>query len=152
MELKIPEPSWTLDELANRAGISPRTVRFYVQRGLIPAPLFRGPRTIYPQTNLVRLQAIRRLQERFLPLDAIKLELQRMTFDQMRLVAKGGTPPSLATSAAPTPPSPPTTTVDESATWQRWQLAPGLELQLSQNADDRSRALAERIRELARAG
>ena len=142
----------TLAELAKRAGMTPRTVRYYLQRGLLPAPRFMGPNTGYEEFNLVRLQAIRRLQERFMPLDAIKQELQRMTLDQMRAVAKGGTPPSLATSAAPTPPSPPTATVDEPATWQRWQLAPGLELQLSQNADDRSRALAERIRELARAG
>jgi DNA-binding transcriptional MerR regulator len=142
----------TLAELSKRAGIPPRTVRFYLQRGLLLAPEFRGRHTGYEEANLVRLQAIRRLQDRFLPLDAIKLELQRMTPEQIRAVAKGGTPPSLAAAAQATRPAPPTATGEDGATWQRWELAPGLELHLSQSADGRSRALAEKLRELARAG
>src|SRR5258708_23069676 len=97
--MRLREGTWSLDELAKRAGLTPRTVRYYVQRGLIPAPRFQGTKTGYAEHNLVRLQAIRRLQDRFLPLVAIKLELQRMTPEQIRVVAKGGTPPLLAASA-----------------------------------------------------
>jgi DNA-binding transcriptional MerR regulator len=150
--MRLREGTWSLDELAKRAGMTPRTVRYYVQRGLLPAPRFQGPVTGYAESNLVRLQAIRRLQDRFLPLDAIKLEFQRMTPEQIRVVAKGGTPPPLAASAPAIAPEPPNATGDEVAIWQRWKLAPGLELHLSQSADGRSRALAEKLRELARAG
>ncbi len=151
MRLRLPEGHWNLNELAKRAGITPRTVRYYVQRGLLPAPRFRGPVTGYQEENLVRLQAIRRLQERFLPL-AIKLELQRMTAEQIRELAKGGTPPPLAAPRPAIAPDPPKATRDEAATWQRWELAPGLELHLSQSADGRSRTLAEKLRELSKAG
>ena len=64
-----------IDELAERAGVSPRTVRYYVQRGLLPAPEFRGPDTAYGEEHLHRLKAIRVLQERHLPLDAIEATL-----------------------------------------------------------------------------
>ncbi len=141
----------TLAELSKRAGMTPRTVRFYLHRGLLLAPRFRGRHTGYKEENLPRLQAIRRLQDRFLPLDAIKVELQRMTLEQIRDLARGGKTPPLAPVPA-IPPDPPTAKVDDVATWQRWQLAPGLELHLSQSADGRSRALAESLMELARSG
>jgi DNA-binding transcriptional MerR regulator len=150
--MRLREGTWSLNELAKRAGMTPRTVRYYVQRGLIPAPRFQGPMTGYAESSLVRLQAIRRLQDRFLPLDAIKVELQRMTPEQVRLVAKGGTPPPLAASASAIAPESPNATRDEVATWQRWELAPGLELHLSQSADGPSRELAQKLRDLARAG
>ena len=53
METRRPS-RWKLDELAERAGVSARTVRYYVQRGLVPAPEFRGPETAYgPEHVLV---------------------------------------------------------------------------------------------------
>ena len=50
---------YKLEELARAAGTSPRTVRYYVQRGLLPAPAFRGKDTAYGPEHLVRLRAIR---------------------------------------------------------------------------------------------
>ena len=72
-----PDKRWKLDELAAAAGVSARTVRYYVQRGLLPAPVFRGRDTVYSDAHLIRLQAIRRLQDRFLPLDEIQAEIER---------------------------------------------------------------------------
>ena len=70
-----------LDELAERAGVSPRTVRYYVQRGLLAAPEFRGPDTVYEAEHLARLKAIRVLQSRHLPLDAIQEALTGRSVD-----------------------------------------------------------------------
>src|SRR5712664_1751783 len=123
--MSLFDGTWTLNELAKRAGMTPRTVRFYVQRGLLVAPRFRARDTGYEEANLFRLQAIRRLQERFLPLDAIKLELQRLTPEQIRELAKGGKPPPLAALAPAISPDPPKAQGDDVATWQRWELAPG---------------------------
>ena len=67
---------YKLDELAAAAGVPVRTVRYYVQRGLLPPPVFRGRDTSYDEGHLARLSLIKRLQdERFLPLDAIAAEL-----------------------------------------------------------------------------
>lgn len=90
------QSEWKLTELAEAVGVSPRTVRYYVQRGLLPAPPFRGPDTVYGEEHLVRLKAIRVLQARFLPLDAIQAELQRLSLDELRQLADS--------DATPTPP------------------------------------------------
>ena len=153
---------WKLAQLAGRAGLAPRTVRYYVQRGLLPAPVFRGADTTYNEEHLLRLKAIRRLQERFLPLDAIQVELQRLSPDSIRALAEGGDAPPLA-AAPPTrhgenrprdssasAPEPTRATAADSPAWERWQLAPGLELHVSQAADARSRALADKLRDLAK--
>ena len=83
------ERHWKLDALARQAGISPRTVRYYVQRGLLPPPVFRGRDTAYSEEHLLRLRAIRRLQERFLPLDAIQRELEQRSLAELQALAEG---------------------------------------------------------------
>ena len=71
---------YKLDELAEAAEISVRTVRYYVQRGLIAPPVFRGKDTVYSGGHLLRLKLIKKLQdERFLPLDAIAQQLDGLT-------------------------------------------------------------------------
>ena len=60
-----------LDELARAAGISPRTVRYSVQRGLLPPPSFRGKDSSYGASHLLRLKVIRVLQAAFYPLENI---------------------------------------------------------------------------------
>src|SRR5437763_8681914 len=87
------DKTWKLDELASETGISARTVRYYVQRGLLPAPVFRGRDTAYSEEHLIRLHAIRRLQDRFLPLDAIQAELERRSLEELRQLAHGQAPP-----------------------------------------------------------
>ncbi len=147
---------WKLTELAEAVGVSPRTVRYYVQRGLLPAPPFKGPDTVYGEEHLLRLKAIRALQARFLPLDAIQVELARLDPEEMRALAEAepsteppapvpvlGVPsPEKAKAAAPVPPS------DGVTSWRRWVLAPGLELHLGDSADAKTRALVERVRAL----
>ncbi len=151
---------WKLTELAEAAGVSPRTVRYYVQRGLLPAPPFKGPDTVYGEEHLVRLKAIRVLQARFLPLDAIQVELMRLGPDELKALAE--TDPTQEPPAAegaepvPAPPAPPVPVKAEApapsaaaeTSWRRWELAPGLELHLADTADAKTRALAERMRAL----
>lgn len=72
-------PTYKLQELADEAGIAPRTVRYYVQRGLLPAPEFRGKDTAYGREHLLRLQVIKRLQQAHLPLDEIQSHLMNAT-------------------------------------------------------------------------
>jgi DNA-binding transcriptional MerR regulator len=114
--------TYKLDELAAAAGVSARTVRYYVQRGLLPAPAFRGRDTVYDGNHLRRLRAIKRLQEQYLPLDAIQVELERRgawELEGLPVVPPPAAQPALAPATQPAP---------APERWLRWELAPGVEL------------------------
>lgn len=81
-------PTYKLEELAAAAGVSPRTVRYYVQRGLLTAPEFRGKDTAYGREHLLRLHAIKHLQEAHLPLDEIQVRLTNATEAELIRLAK----------------------------------------------------------------
>ncbi len=68
-------PTWTLAELAEAAGLTRRTVRYYIARGLLPGPAGAGRGARYGPAHLERLLEIRRLQDRGLTLDAIATAL-----------------------------------------------------------------------------
>ncbi len=63
---------WTIDELAQRAGCSVDTVRFYTRQGLLPDIERRGRSVLYGQPHLDRLRQIQSLQARHFTLAAIK--------------------------------------------------------------------------------
>lgn len=64
-----------IDELADRAGVSRRTVRYYVQRGLLPAPTGVGRGKHYTEAHLARLVRVRELQEQGVALADIAARL-----------------------------------------------------------------------------
>jgi DNA-binding transcriptional MerR regulator len=62
-----------IDELAQRAGVPTRTIRYYTQQGLLPSPRLQGRVGYYDDQHLDRLRLIKELQEkRFLPLSVIR--------------------------------------------------------------------------------
>jgi DNA-binding transcriptional MerR regulator len=66
-----------IGELARRAGVSPRTVRFYEALGLLPAPpRSEGGYRLYGEDDLRRLRFVRRARELGLPLREIRRLLQ----------------------------------------------------------------------------
>lgn len=142
------DESYKLEELAERAGMSVRTVRYYLQRGLLEPPPFRGKDTAYGPDHLVRLRAIRRLQERFLPLDAIQAELAGRSAAEMERIASSPAPmPSAHAAAARVgqdAAKPGLTERMERGV--RVHLAPGVELWISESATPADRRLAERAR------
>ena len=71
----------TIDELAARAGMTVRTVRFYAGRGLIPPPRLRGRTGLYGPEHLARLELVRELQALGLTLAAIERHLERIPAD-----------------------------------------------------------------------
>lgn len=76
------EPTLTIDELAARAGVTVRTVRFYGTRGLLPPPVL-GPRRVghYGREHLARLALIEELQHQGMTLAAIERYLKRLPDD-----------------------------------------------------------------------
>ncbi len=69
-------------ELARQAGVTPRTVRYYVEQGLLPPP-GRGRIAEYTAEHLKALRLIQRLKEHYLPLDEIRDTLQRLTAQEV---------------------------------------------------------------------
>lgn len=82
MTTGVPEPTLTVDELAARAGVTVRTVRFYSTRGLLPPPVI-GPRRVgrYGPEHLSRLALIEELQHQGMTLSAIERYLDALPDD-----------------------------------------------------------------------
>ncbi|MFF9277112.1 MerR family transcriptional regulator [Streptomyces griseosporeus] len=76
------EPTLTIDELAARAGVTVRTVRFYGTKGLLPPPVL-GPRRVgrYGAGHLARLALIEELQHQGMTLAAIERYLRQLPAD-----------------------------------------------------------------------
>jgi DNA-binding transcriptional MerR regulator len=66
---------YRIDELANRAGVTSRTVRAYQARGLLPPPELKGRTGYYSDEHLQRLRIIDELQQRGFSLAAIRQTL-----------------------------------------------------------------------------
>jgi DNA-binding transcriptional MerR regulator len=68
----MPVSEMSIGDLASATGVSARAVRFYVQQGLLHAPLGRGRGSHYDPTHLARLQQILEFQQAGHSLDAIR--------------------------------------------------------------------------------
>ncbi|MEU7057681.1 MerR family transcriptional regulator [Streptomyces sp. NPDC046197] len=79
MTTDAAQPALTIDELAARAGVTVRTVRFYSSRGLLPPPAI-GPRRVghYGRDHLARLALIEEMQHQGMTLAAIERHLRQL--------------------------------------------------------------------------
>lgn len=98
---------YTIGELAEMGGVSRRTVRFYVQEGLIPPPAGLGRGAHYRKEHLEALLRVKAMQERGLLLEEIRLTL-----------SSGKTRPVAAKSPLPV----------SRSHWSRMEILPGLEI------------------------
>ncbi|MFJ9868146.1 MerR family transcriptional regulator [Streptomyces sp. NPDC101165] len=82
MTSEAEEPTLTIDELAARAGLTVRTVRFYSSKGLLPPPVI-GPRRVghYGPGHVARLALIEELQQQGMTLAAIERYLGQLPPD-----------------------------------------------------------------------
>jgi DNA-binding transcriptional MerR regulator len=150
--------SMSISELAEAAGVTPRTIRFYVAEGLLPPPGGAGANREYTAEHLLRLRAIRRLKDAYLPLGEIRRRLASMSPDELRALVDQPEPPppanaleylagvmpsirprqaerSMAAPPAGAPPMAPAPAAapmrpspPRSSEWRRIELAPGIEL------------------------
>jgi DNA-binding transcriptional MerR regulator len=79
----VDDPILELAQLAELAGVSPRTIRYYVSQGLLPAPASRGPGPNYTREHLVRLRAVKALQREHLPLAEIRRRLEGLSEEEV---------------------------------------------------------------------
>jgi DNA-binding transcriptional MerR regulator len=107
-------PCYAIGDLADLGDVSRRTVRYYVQEGLLPSPFGLGRGRHYGPEHLERLLKIKGMQEEGRTLDEIR-----------QLLAGRGVPRRVAPRAAePLPRS----------LWRRLTLAPGVELHVANTA------------------
>ena len=73
----MPVPTYSLNELASLADVTPRTIRFYISQGLLPSPDPEGQKTRYTDEHLALLLAIKKLQSVHMPLAEIRRRARR---------------------------------------------------------------------------
>ena len=96
------ETAYTIGDLADAAGTTPRTIRYYTAEGLLPPPDTRGRYALYSQEHLDRLRLIARLKDAYLPLGEIKARMEQLSSGEIRhlLADYGGQPAPTPASAA----------------------------------------------------
>lgn len=88
---------YRISELAREAGVTKRTIHYYIGRGLLPPPEGAGVASSYNEEHLVKLRLIKKLQEQYLPLVKIRDILAAMNLDEAKEVL--AQPGSLSGSA-----------------------------------------------------
>ena len=120
------ESRYAIQDLADLADVSRRTVRYYVQEGLIPAPLGVGRGRHYAQAHLNRLLQVKELQAAGRTLDEIRATL-----------VDGAAARPVRRAAASFP---------DRSIWRRLQIAPGIEVHVAHHV---TLPGPNRLRELA---
>jgi DNA-binding transcriptional MerR regulator len=106
---------YAIGDLADLGGVSRRTVRYYVQEGLLPPPLGVGRGNHYGSEHLDQLLRVKTLQESGRTLEEIRRALER--------------PGERSASVSATE-----SEVELSRTmWRRLSIAPGVELHVAGN-------------------
>lgn len=162
------DTSFSLADLSDQARVSVRTIRFYIQQGLLPAPESRGPGAHYGSEHLDRLLLIRRMQREHLPLAEIRRRLEEMgPAEVKRLLEREPLPESSAaeyiratlggstsvreqpSDYTQRPSAPPPKTVERS-TWDRVAFSPDVELHIRRPLSREQNRQVERLIEAAR--
>ncbi len=160
--MAIDSDDFDIQELADRAGLSVRTVRFYQAEGLLAAPGTRGKASRYGQADLRRLILIKRLQQQRLTLAEVRARVVALDAEgvesELALLGAGrsgaaayarsvrlGTPShtgpggGLRRGAAP-----------QTTTWDRIAISPQIELHIRRPLSRPEQNLVERLVALAR--
>jgi DNA-binding transcriptional MerR regulator len=103
---------YAIEELATLGGVSRRTIRYYVQEGLIPAPTGLGRGNHYTPEHLEQLLRVKAMQESGRTLVEIRRALGHVSNRQSVAQSKGEELPSRSL-------------------WRRMTVAPGVELHLA---------------------
>lgn len=187
----MDQEGYSINELAEKVGVSVRTIRYYIIEGLLPAPDMKGRYATYSEEYSTRLELILKLKNAFLPLKEIRdrivgldpqqiremldrletgnsgqsmqmfdmLPPQKMMIKEQPLGGaleylaanlnapklEGQQPAEAARKIPPQPSRPQRRQARPSESWQRIELAPGLEIHVRVQEEPYYR---ERIRQI----
>jgi len=77
------QSEYWISELAALSGVSTRTIRYYIQEGLLPQPEIRGKYAVFTDEYMHRLRLIKYLKDAYLPLNKIRELLNSLTESQV---------------------------------------------------------------------
>ena len=80
----MDKESYLINQLAERAGVTVRTIRYYVNEGLLPPPQTKGRYSAYDEDYLYRIKLIKFYKESYLPLSRIRELLDEMSPEEIR--------------------------------------------------------------------
>ena len=139
----MPTNTYDLNHLCDISGVSPRTIYYYVQQGLLPHPGARGPAARYDRRHLLRLQLIRKLKEEHLPLVEIREKLSALSDAKVEQAVTGVSEPSPTSGTAPT-------AAPARSQWDRIALTKDVELHVRRPLPRERNRQVERLLEEAR--
>jgi DNA-binding transcriptional MerR regulator len=158
---------YTLQQLAGEAGVTPRTIRYYIAQGLLASP-GAGSGARYSDAHLERLRLIRQLQRNHLPLAEIRKQIERgsaLDYVQAVLEPRARAAPSapaepprpmfaLSMPSAPAWVRPPTRQSPQAepdrSQWDRVSLTPDVELHVRRPLTRDQNRRVDRLISLAR--
>lgn len=79
----MSENEFLISDLAEKSGVSVRTIRYYISQGLLPNPKIRGRYSVYNQEYLRRIEIIKKMKDLFLPIKEIKSILDSTSLDDI---------------------------------------------------------------------
>lgn len=63
---------YKVSELAEKAGVTKRTIHYYISKGLLMPPEGSGVNSFYNDSHIQRIMMIRKLQSEYMPLNKIR--------------------------------------------------------------------------------
>jgi DNA-binding transcriptional MerR regulator len=121
------ETTYSISDLAAAADVSPRTVRFYIQEGLLPPPEGAGRGSHYTAAHLATLRRIADLQRAGHALGAIRQLLAAAPIPHPP-APPGVVSPNPPTPAPPPPPRPARAPLLTSTLVTKVEITDGVEL------------------------
>jgi len=87
----VSENSYSLIDLADAAGIEARTIRSYIERGLLPGAVTKGRAASYSEEHLSRLEVIKSLRRARpnIPLSELRIFLEGLNPERLHALAGG---------------------------------------------------------------
>jgi DNA-binding transcriptional MerR regulator len=119
----MKEKKYFIQELSDLTGFTRRTIRYYIQEGLLEPPAGRGRGGFYYDSHLQRLLYIKSMQNRGLSLYAIR-EMEGKSSQSFK---------------------------DEQEIWVRHKIHPGLEINVAHSLEKRELKKINEIIEIAKA-
>ncbi|UNC91260.1 MerR family transcriptional regulator [Candidatus Contubernalis alkaliaceticus] len=74
---------YRIGELSQKANVTRRTIHYYISKGLLPPAEGAGVSSYYSDEHLYRILLIKKLQDKYLPLEKIKEIITRLSLDEV---------------------------------------------------------------------
>ena len=79
---------YKVSELADKAGVTKRTIHYYISKGLLLPPEGSGVNSLYNDEHLERILLIKKLQAEYMPLNKIREYILENPKEKVRKSAK----------------------------------------------------------------